>query len=59
VDEKEMIRRFVRALAEDPDFRQSIGIEAAGYVRRECSIAGCASRYAEFIASVSAPARST
>jgi glycosyltransferase involved in cell wall biosynthesis len=59
VDEKEMITRFVRALAEDPDFRQSLGAEAAAYVRRECSIAGCARRYAEFIASVRAPARST
>jgi glycosyltransferase involved in cell wall biosynthesis len=58
VDEKEMITRFVRALAKDPDFRQSIGAEAAAYVRRECSIAGCARQYVEFIAGVLAP-RST
>jgi len=59
VDEKEMIRRFLRALAEDTDFRQSIGAEAAGYVRRECSIAGCARQYVEFITHVLSMNRST
>ena len=59
VDEKEMIKRFVLALAADPDFRQSLGREAARYVRRECSIAGCARRYAEFIGQRPAPTRST
>jgi glycosyltransferase involved in cell wall biosynthesis len=49
VDEKEMIKRFVLALAEDSDFRLSLGREAARYVARECSIAGCAKQYAEFI----------
>jgi glycosyltransferase involved in cell wall biosynthesis len=49
VDEKEMITRFVLALAEDIDFRESLGREAARYVARECSIAGCARQYAEFI----------
>jgi glycosyltransferase involved in cell wall biosynthesis len=49
VDEKEMIKRFLLALAEDVDFRQSLGREAAQYVAQECSIAGCAKQYAEFI----------
>ena len=49
VDEKEMIARFVRALAEDPDFRESLGREAARYAVQECAIASCARQYAEFI----------
>jgi glycosyltransferase involved in cell wall biosynthesis len=49
IDEKEMIKRFLLALAEDADFRQSLGREAAHYVAQECSIAGCARQYAEFI----------
>jgi glycosyltransferase involved in cell wall biosynthesis len=49
VDEKEMIKRFLLALAGDIDFRQSLGREAAHYVAQECSIAGCARQYAEFI----------
>jgi glycosyltransferase involved in cell wall biosynthesis len=49
VDEKEMINRFVVALAADMDFRQSLGREAADYVAAECSLAGCARQYVEFI----------
>jgi glycosyltransferase involved in cell wall biosynthesis len=49
VDEKEMINRFVLALADDTDFRQSIGREAARYATEECGLAGCARQYAEFI----------
>jgi glycosyltransferase involved in cell wall biosynthesis len=49
VDEKEMIKRFLQALAGDIDFRQSLGREAARYVAQECSIASCARQYAEFI----------
>lgn len=49
VDEKEMIKRFVRALAMDPDFRRSLGREAARYAAMECSIARCAGQYADFI----------
>ncbi len=49
VDEKEMITRFVLALAEDPDFRRSLGREAARYAVQECAIASCARQYAEFI----------
>jgi glycosyltransferase involved in cell wall biosynthesis len=53
VDEKEMIKRFLKALAADADFRQSLGREAAQYASQECSIAGCARQYAEFIDRVS------
>jgi glycosyltransferase involved in cell wall biosynthesis len=49
VDEKEMIKRFLQALADDVDFRQSLGREAARYAAQECSLAGCAKQYAEFI----------
>jgi len=48
VDEKEMIKRFVLALADDADFRRSLGREAARYAAETCSLAGCARRYAEF-----------
>ncbi len=51
VDEKEMIKRFVRALVDDADFRLSLGREAARYAREECSMAACARKYAEFIRS--------
>jgi len=57
VDEKEMIKRFVLALANDPDLRQSLGREAARYALEECSLAGCARQYAEFIGANTAPAR--
>jgi glycosyltransferase involved in cell wall biosynthesis len=58
VDEKEMIKRFLLALAEDTDFRQSLGREAARYAAQECSIAGCAKKYAEFIGLNSSQTRS-
>jgi glycosyltransferase involved in cell wall biosynthesis len=58
VDEKEMIKRFVLALADDPDFRRSLGREAARYAVEECSLTGCARRYAEFIDRSLAPKRS-
>jgi glycosyltransferase involved in cell wall biosynthesis len=57
VDEEEMIKRFVLALAEDADFRLSLGREAARYALEECSLAGCARRYAEFIGAQAAPDR--
>jgi glycosyltransferase involved in cell wall biosynthesis len=49
LDEKEIIKRFVIELLEDPDFRSSIGREASEYVKRECGIAKCAREYAEFL----------
>jgi glycosyltransferase involved in cell wall biosynthesis len=58
VDEKEMIKRFLLALAGDADFRQSLGQEAARYAAQECSIAGCARQYAEFIGSCPQKTRS-
>ncbi|MBN2400187.1 MAG: glycosyltransferase family 4 protein [Candidatus Aminicenantes bacterium] len=58
VDEKEMITRFVQALAADPDFRHSLGREAARYALEECNMAGCARQYAEFAARNPAPNRS-
>lgn len=58
VDEKEMIKRFVTALAGDPDFRRSLGREAARYATEECGLAACAGQYAEFLARNPAPHRS-
>lgn len=49
IDEKEMIKKFVTTLADSDDFRQSIGREAAEYVRTECGIEKCAEEYAQFI----------
>jgi glycosyltransferase involved in cell wall biosynthesis len=59
VDEKEMIKRFVLALADDADFRRSLGREAARYAAGPCSLAGCARQYAEFIGRGPASKRST
>jgi len=47
--EKEMIKRFILALAWDEDFRCSVGREAHEYVKSECSIEKCAKEYASFI----------
>jgi len=52
IDEKEMIKRSVTALALDEDFRFSLGREAKKYVEEECSIKKCAREYAEFIKSL-------
>ena len=49
IDEKEMIKRFVKALVEDEDLRNSIGREAQNYVQKECNIKKCAGEYAHFI----------
>jgi len=49
IDEKNMIKRYLQALATDADFRISVGREAAEYVKIECSIAKCAKAYAHFI----------
>lgn len=51
IDEKEAIKRYVRALIEDEDFRRSLGDEACRYVQEECGIERCASEYAAFIRS--------
>lgn len=52
LDEREMIKRFVRSLTEDKDFRLALGREAAAFVREECGIRRCASDYATFIKEV-------
>ena len=49
IDEKEKIKRYIRALAQDLDFRKSVGREAREYVEEECSIPKCAAAYADFI----------
>lgn len=49
IDETNMIKRYLQALASDEEFRSAVGREAAEYVRNECSIAKCARAYAHFI----------
>ncbi|MBD3413749.1 MAG: glycosyltransferase [Candidatus Aminicenantes bacterium] len=51
IDEKEMIKRSLTALALDPDFRLSVGREAQTYIDENCDIKKCAQEYAEFIKS--------
>jgi glycosyltransferase involved in cell wall biosynthesis len=52
IDEKEMIKRTVTALALDKDFRLSLGREAKNFVEQECGIKKCAQEYAGFIKSL-------
>jgi len=52
IDEKEMIKRSVTALALDDDFRLSLGREAKNFVEQECGIKKCANEYAGFIKSL-------
>lgn len=54
IDEKELIKRYVTALAEDRDFRLSLGREAAAFVQKECSLEKCCEEYARFIRAQSA-----
>jgi hypothetical protein len=49
IDEKEMIKRSVTALALDEDFRLSLGREAQKYIDENCDIKKCAREYAGFI----------
>jgi len=49
IDESETIKRSLIALIQDKDFRESMGREAAKYVKEKCSIANCAKEYADFI----------
>lgn len=49
IDEKEMIKRSVTALALNADFRLSLGREAKNYVDKNCDIKKCAEKYAGFI----------
>jgi len=52
IDEKEMIKRSVTALALDAEFRISLGREAKNFVDKECGMKKCAREYAEFIKSL-------
>ncbi|MFW6124075.1 MAG: glycosyltransferase family 4 protein [Acidobacteriota bacterium] len=52
IDEKEMIKRSVTALALDTDFRLSLGKEAKNFIEKECGIKKCAGEYAGFIKSL-------
>lgn len=52
LDEEEMIKRFIRSLAEEKKFRRAVGREAAAFVREECGIEKCAGEYAGFIRDV-------
>jgi len=52
IDEKEMIKRSVTALALDADFRISLGREAKNFVDKECGMKKCAREYAGFIRSL-------
>ncbi|MDH7512481.1 MAG: glycosyltransferase family 4 protein [Clostridiales bacterium] len=49
IDESALLKAYLAALIEDPDFRLSVGREAAAYVQSECDIEKCVSRYADFI----------
>ncbi len=53
IDEKEMIKRSLSALALDVDFRISLGREAKNFVDSECDIQKCAREYAGFVKSLS------
>ena len=49
MDEKEMLKAFIRVLADDPALRAAVGREAADYAGIECAMDRCADRYAEFL----------
>ena len=52
MDELALLKAFLAALIADPDLRQSIGKEAAAYVRTECDLEKCVRSYADFIGTV-------
>jgi glycosyltransferase involved in cell wall biosynthesis len=49
MDEKEMLKAFIAALADDPALRAGIGREAARYAGETCGIDRCADMYAAFL----------
>ncbi len=49
LDEKELIKRFVKTLIQEKDFCRSVGEEAASYAREECTIEKCALEYVSFL----------
>lgn len=49
IDEREMLKAFIAALADDPDLRAALGREAALYAAETCGIDRCADMYAAFL----------
>ncbi len=49
IDEKEMLKAFIAALADDPALRAAVGREAARYAAETCGIDRCADMYAAFL----------
>jgi glycosyltransferase involved in cell wall biosynthesis len=49
IDEKEMLKDFIVALADGPDLRAALGREAARYAGETCGIDRCADMYAAFL----------
>ena len=50
--EKEMLKAFIRVLADDPALRAALGREAARYAGETCGIDRCADMYAAFLLKV-------
>ncbi len=49
MDEREMLKAFIRTLADDPALRAALGREAARYAGETCGIDSCADMYAAFL----------
>jgi len=49
IDEKEMLKAFIAALADDPALRAALGREAARHAGETCGIDRCADMYAAFL----------
>ena len=49
IEEKEMLKAFIAALADSPDLRAALGREAARYAGETCGIDRCADMYAAFL----------
>ena len=49
IEEKEMLKAFIAALADDPDLRRPWAGEAARYAGETCGIDRCADMYAAFL----------
>ena len=49
IDEAETIKRSIATLVENVDFRESMGREAAKYIKEKCNIEITAKKYADYI----------
>jgi glycosyltransferase involved in cell wall biosynthesis len=58
IDEPALLKAYLSALIDDPDLRQSLGREAAFYVRTECDIEKCVQSYADFITAIASGRKS-